>query len=136
MNTVEEEIERLHNLTQEQYEALRPREQRQLEIKLQALNRKREKEKKDKAQLDDVLSSMQEIAKRLPDVDMTKASAFADVLLRNRITKWELRVATEEIIRTRTKFTAVAEYFLAIDRLKRRLSDSNHNIFHDNALDF
>jgi uncharacterized membrane protein len=103
---------------------------------IRALEADRETLKKAKATTEDVMDSMIEIAKLLPDVDMHKAEVFAEALIKNCITKWELRVATEEIIRTRTRFTAVAEYFLAIDRLKARLKSSGHNIFHETALDF
>ncbi len=136
MTIIEEEIKELKEMTQAQYEALPLQERQAISSKLRTLENKREDDKKLKADVDDVIDSMTKIAKMLPDVDMTKATAFGEALLQNRITKWELRVATEEIIRSRTKFTAVAEYFLAINRLKVRLQQSSHNIFHDNALDF
>lgn len=136
MKNIEAEINKLRSMTEDEFQALPPEEARALMDEIRVLEAKREEAKKDKANLNDVLDSMQEIAKRLPDVDMAKASSFADVLLRNHITKWQLRVATEEIIRSRTKFTAVAEYFLAINRIKLRLQASGHNIFHENALDF
>jgi hypothetical protein len=136
MSTLEDKIASLRSMSQKEYTALTDDQQRELMNKVYVLEEEREANKKAKAEIGDVLDSMIEIAKQIPDVDMTKAEAFSTVLLRNKITKWELRVATEEIIRSRTRFTAVAEYFLAISRLKARLQESGHNIFHDNALDF
>jgi hypothetical protein len=132
----EKELEKLKKMTQEQYEALSPTDQGRVNSRLRELESRRENDKKKLAEANDVIDSMTKIAKLLPDVDLTNAPAFAEALLDNCITKWELRVATAEIIRSRTKFTAVAEYFLAINRLKARLATSNHSIYHDNALDF
>lgn len=118
------------------FNALTATEKEGEDLKLRQMKARREIIKKEKAGLDDVLDSLTEIATALPDVDISKAEIFSGILVANQITKWELYVATAEVIRSRTKFIAVAEYFLAINRLKARLQASGHNIFSDNALDF
>lgn len=111
-------------------------EKNEEDYKLSELKLRREHLKSEYAEASDVKDSLVNISAALPDVDLSKAAVFAAILIQNRISKWELHVATAEIIRSRTKFTAVAEYFLAINRIKHNLKGSGNNIFHDKALDF
>jgi hypothetical protein len=65
-----------------------------------------------------------------------KIPAFLEILIANKISKWELAVATNEILRSRVKMEVVAEYFHALNRVKENMARQNHNVFHENALDF
>jgi hypothetical protein len=96
----------------------------------------RQSDKRKPADLEDVQESFKLLTEAIDNVPVDKLAIFTKHLAMARITKWQLRVATVEIIRTRTKFTAVCEYFLAIDRLKSRLRASALDIYSDNALDF
>lgn len=62
--------------------------------------------------------------------------AFLEVLISNNVTKWQLKVATKEILRTRGKVLVVAEYFHALDRVKTKLRMKNKDMYDEEALDF
>lgn len=95
-------------------------------------------EKRKVVELNDVKISFKSLMTGMTEMpDIEKIPLFTGILIDNRITKWQLRVATAEILRTRTKFIAVCDYFLAIDRVKVRLRASNTDFYHsDKGLDF
>lgn len=98
---------------------------------------KRQKDKKLLADMGDVEDSFKKLTPVMVEMpDPAKIPSFVDILLESKITKWEVRCATMEIIRSRCKMTAPAEYFHALNRIKAKLQPHGHNIFHDKALDF
>jgi hypothetical protein len=97
----------------------------------------RQEAKKLLADIDDVRDSFKKLTPVMAEMpDPAKIPAFVEILLESGITKWEVKCATMEIIRSRCKMTAPAEYFHALNRIKTKLQPHGHNIFHDKALDF
>jgi hypothetical protein len=89
------------------------------------------------ADLDDVVNSFKKLMPVMVEMpDPAKIPSFVEILLESGITKWEVRCATMEIIRSKCKMTAPAEYFHALQRIKAKLQPHGHNIFHDKALEF
>lgn len=124
-------------VSEEEFATLTPKQQMKYNIDSSMWELDRQRGKRKKADLGDVQDSITELSKAMTEMpDMAKVPFFAEVLIKNGITKWQLLVATAEILRSKTKFTAVCEYFLAIDRIKIRMRASSLDIWHDKALDF
>lgn len=137
INTIDEEIRALqHSVSEEEWDALRDEEQDELNRQARALSNEREILKKTRADVQDVQDSLKDISEAIPDVDLSKAVIISQILFDNNISKWELHVATAEILRSRHMFTTASEYFHAITRIKIKMQGSNSNIFDDKSLDF
>ncbi len=122
----------------EEYYTLTREQQEQYDKDSIGWENARQMAKKELADVDDVKDSFKKLAPIMTEMPPPeRIKSFAAILLECKITKWEVEVATMEIIRTKSKMTAPCEYFSALERIKTKLaSQGGHNIFHDNALDF
>jgi hypothetical protein len=140
MKTIKAVDTKINNLlkivTADKYDAMNDKGKEDANSQMRVLNDERELLKKERADLHDVKDSLSDLTLAIPDVDLAKASNIANTLFSNKISKWELHVATAEIIRSRHQFHGASEYFHAITRIKIKLTGSNCNIFNEKALDF
>ncbi len=137
INDIDKEIRSLRQMhTDEEFNAMSEAMRKAINTTARKLNDERETLKKAKAEVQDVQDSLKDISEAIPDVDLSKAAIIAKILFQNRISKWELHVATAEVIRSRHTFTTASEYFHAITRIKIKMQGSNSNIFDDKSLDF
>ena len=124
-------------VTESEFELLNDEQQAKYRKDSSEWEVRRQEKKKLLADLSDVVKSFKKLSPLMVEMPAPeKMKGFADILLESGITKWEVKCATMEIIRSRCKMTAPAEYFHALNRIKAKLQPHGHNIFHDKALDF
>ena len=127
----------MKQLSANEYNDLPREQQREYVNELNREDDEREKERRRPATAQDVLDSfekLQPIMNEMPDP--ATLPIFAENLLADGISKWELQVATRELIRSVAKVTCVADYFKAITRVKIKQAGINQDIWNEKALDF
>ncbi len=83
----------------------------------------------------DITASLKILAhyfKEMPQGDDLKK--IAGFPLSQKISKWHVEIATYEIIRSRSRFEYVNEYYLALYRIAKRGKEQNYTINDDQAL--
>lgn len=137
MTANDEKPKKPEKLTQDEYNALAPEFQHQHRQGIRMWDEWHDKKRRMVVTTEDIKESFKSLAAVMLEMPPPEKNyVFVEVLADNGISKWELMVATKEILRSRSKVLVPSEYFHALSRVRARLLTQNRDMYDKEALDF